>query len=286
MPAQAPAAGPLVLLLPASTRATGLGNAWVAGRDEYALFYNPAQIASTSGIFMSVTRYGAGGTSGALTSGASVGSLTFAWGAQLLEFKAKAPATYPFQPGDLAERGERDALSLVAGVGANYVFKGFRTGLGIKYAEDRVEGIIGSSAYQPLKYALGMADVGVSHSLLSGTVAATVQNIGDGGHLRLPTRTTVGWSRQKSTDQFDFAVGGQLSVRNGWVGGGGGVEASYGWIEGWSASIRAGARRMETAAQRPVSFGGTLNGDRLSMDYAIEFFEHQHYAHHLSLRWR
>ena len=64
------------------------------------------------------------------------------------------------------------------------------------------------------------------------------------------------------------------------------MEIGYGWIEGWSAAVRAGVRRTETAAQRPVSAGGTLNADHLAIDYALELFEGSRYAHHVSLRWR
>jgi hypothetical protein len=283
----APAAGPLILLLPASTRATALGNFGVAGRDEYALFYNPAQIASTSGIFASATRYGTNGTAGAVASGTTVGSLTFGWGVQLVEFKAGAPAAYPFAPSDLVQPGQRDAMSFVAGVGMNYVFKGFRTGLGVKYAEDRVSGVVAGGVRPPSLKGLMLADLGVSHPLFSGTAALAVQNLGDGGgQLKLPTRTTLGWARQGQVGPIDLAVGALVSETRGWVSEGGGIEAGYGWIEGWSVALRAGARRMETAAQRPMSVGGNITGDRLSLDYALEFFEHGQYAHHFTIRWR
>ena len=36
--------GPLLLLMPATPRTAALGNAWVAGRDQEVLFYNPAQL--------------------------------------------------------------------------------------------------------------------------------------------------------------------------------------------------------------------------------------------------
>jgi hypothetical protein len=35
-----------------------------------------------------------------------------------------------------------------------------------------------------------------------------------------------------------------------------------------------------------MTIGGTLNADRLSLDYALEFFEGNRYAHHISVRWR
>ncbi|MEP6618762.1 MAG: hypothetical protein ABJE47_05590 [bacterium] len=283
--AQAPAAGPLALLLPASARATALGNAWVAARDESAIFYNPAQLVPTNGIGGSFARYGANGSSGALTSAVTIGTLTYGWGVQVVDFTASTAAAYPFMPADLIQRGSRNALSLVAAAGANYVFKGFRTGASLKYAEDRVDA--SPSAGQPaILHGLLLGDFGASHPLWSGTAALSVQNVGDHSNVRLPLQTSLGWTRQKQVGDFDVGLVTQVSERNKWLGAAGGVEAGYGWIEGWSFVARAGAHRPESQAQRPLTLGGGLNADRLVLDYALEFFEHERYAHHISIRWR
>jgi len=282
----APPAGPLVLLLPTSTRATGLGNAWVAGRDDYSMFYNPAQINQTNGIGGSFTRYGANGTLGVLTGGVTVGPLTYGWGVSLVEYKARSTSSYPFAPTELTSNGTRDALSVAAVAGANYTLKGFRLGVGTTYAEDRVAADA-PSAKAAIHEAFLLGNVGVSHSLWGGTAALAVANIGDRSTTRTsPTQTALGWNRQMQAGEFDLGFATQLSVRNGWLGAAGGAEIGYGWIEGWSAVIRSGARRTETPAQRPVSFGGTLNADRLAFDYAVEFFEGNRQAHHISVRWR
>lgn len=282
----APPAGPLVLLLPTSTRATALGNAWVAGRDEYSVFYNPAQINQTNGIGGSFTRYGSNGTLGALTGGFTVGPLTYGWGVSLVEYKARNTASYPFAPSELTANGTRDAFSIAAVAGANYTYKGFRLGVGTTYAEDRVaaDATMGNSAIHET-FLLG--NVGASHPLWGGTAALAVENIGDRSKPRTsPTQTALGWNKQMQAGEFDLGFATQLSVRNSWLGAAGGAEIGYGWIEGWSATVRAGAHRTETSAQRPVSFGGTLNADRLAFDYAVEFFEGNRYAHHISVRWR
>jgi hypothetical protein len=263
-----------------------MGNAWVAGRDESSVFYNPAQIAPTTGFGGTFARYGSNGTSGTLANAVTINWLTLGWGVQVVELKARADATYPFTPADLVQPGTRDAQSLVATAGANFLVKKFRAGVGVKYAEDRVDGIAGSTPSPPVLNGLLLADVGVSHSLLSGTVALAAQNLGDASRLTLPRQTTLGWARQMQARQVDLAFAAQVSERNRWIGGGGGVEVGYGWIDGWSAALRAGARRTETAAQRPVALGGTLNADHLSLDYALELFEHSSYAHHISIRWR
>ncbi|MEP6998978.1 MAG: hypothetical protein ABI969_00770 [bacterium] len=281
--AQAPAAGPLVLLLPANTRAAAMGNAWVAGRDESSVFYNPAQINPTNGFGGRVVRYGSGGTLGTLANAVVVNWLTLGWGVQAVEFKAPLAAAYPFAPAVITQDGSRDAQSLVLAGGGSFLVKKFRAGIGVKYAEDRVD----ASVFSPsIRKSLLLGDVGVSHSLFSGTAALAVQNFGDDSRVALPIQTTLGWTRQLQTQQFDLAFAAQILEHNRWVGGGAGIEAGYGWIEGWSAALRAGARRPETVAQRPVSLGGALNADHLALDYALEFFEGSRYAHHISIRWR
>lgn len=284
---QAPESGPLVLLLPASPRAAALGNAGAASRDEYAIFYNPAQLVPSTGINASFARYDWNGTTGAIASAVTVGTLTYGWGVEVAEFTARAAAAYPFEPDELMRRGTRNALSLVAGGGASYLLKGFRTGVGIKFAEDRVDGSSTAVvASPPILHGVLLGDVGMSHRLWSGTAALVLQNIGDHSRLRLPTQTTLAWARQKQAGEFDLGFNAQVLQRNKWIGVGAGIEADYGWIEGWSVVARAGARRPETLAQRPVTMGGSLNADRLQLDYALELFEHGTYAHHIAIRWR
>lgn len=286
--AQAPTTGLLVLLLPASPRATALGNAWVAGRDDYSIFYNPAQVAPTNGIGVSLARYGPGAAQGAVASAATLGTVTIGWGVQLAELRAPSSTAYPFVPADIVRDGDRDALTFLAVAGANRVFKGFRTGVAVQFAEDRLEASLGS----PVGIGTGalarrlLADVGVSHTLLSGTAALAVQHIDDGRKARAPLQTAVGWARQFQPGQVDIGVATQVLARRGWVSPAGGVELGYGWIEGWSATLRAGARRPETSAQRPLTFGAGLNADRLALDYAVELYAGNRVGHHLGLRVR
>lgn len=283
--AQAPASGPLILLLPATARATAMGNAWVASRDESSVFSNPAQITPTPGFGGTFARYGSGGTSAMLASATIVNWLTLGWGVEVVDFKARGDAAYPFAPADVAGRGSRDAQSLLATAGGGFLVKKFRVGFGAKYAEDRVDGIPATGAPSILKGVL-LGDAGISHSLLSGTAALAVQNLGDDSRISLPIQTTLGWARQMQAQQLDLAFAAQVSERKHWLGAGGGIEAGYGWIEGWSAALRAGIRRPETSAQRPISLGAGLNADHVGIDYALELFDGGRAAHHFSLRWR
>jgi hypothetical protein len=282
----APAAGPIVLLLPTSARLTGLGNAGVSMRDDYAVFYNPALINQSNGIGGSFTRYGSNGTRGALTSGATVGPLNYGWGLSLVDFRARNGSSYPFSPTELTSSGTRDALSVNAAAGANFTYKDFRTGLGVNFTDDRVAAGIGAAnEARHENYLLG--NLGVSHPLWQGTAALALTNITDRNTSRhVPTQIALGWNRLAQVGQFDVSWTTQLSERDRRLGAAAGAELGYGWIEGWSAVLRAGAHREDYAGQRPLAIGGTLNADRLTFDYALEFFEGNRYAHHIAVRWR
>lgn len=287
--AQAPAEGPLVLLLPVSARAVGLGNASV--RDDYAIFYNPARITPTNGIGVTLTRYDANGTFGAFASASNIGPLNWGWGVELVQFRARESSAYPYAPEELVSDGTRAALSLAAVVGAEYTLKGFNLGLGVKFTEDRADAILPPcctrpAAALPFEHNLVLADIGATHALLGGTAEFAVQNIGDRSHFPIPTTTKLGYARNVNTNQVDFVFAGDVLERGTWIGGGGGAEIGYGWIEGFSAALRVGARRPDTPGQKPLAIGGTLNADRLALDYALEFFDGNRYAHHLALRWR
>src|SRR5262245_51067684 len=88
--AEAPPAGPLRLKVAATPRTAALGNAWVAGRDQEVLFYNPAQlIGARTGMDLNITRHVSKGTTVGLGSVYAGGkwSLTMGWGVQFAEFK-------------------------------------------------------------------------------------------------------------------------------------------------------------------------------------------------------
>lgn len=280
---------PLVLFLPTSTRATGMGNAWVAGRDEYAVFYNPAQIQPVVGAGVGFTSYGGDAMVATLTGAATVNWLNLGWGVEAVKYSVRSGRAYPFAPAELTRSGPRSASSLSLGAGGSFLVKGFRAGVGVKYAEDRIaaEDFVGGSlAQSSIVNGVVLADIGISKPLLSGTAAFTVQHIGDPSRDDRPLQETLGWARQMQAKQLDLGFAAQVTERDRSVYAAGGVEVGYGWIEGWSAAARVGARRMETTAQRPVSIGGTLNADHLALDYALEFFEGSRYAHHVSIRWR
>ena len=292
--AQAPDTGPLVLLLPASTRATALGNAWVAGRDEDVIFYNPAQlIGARPGANATVARYGSSGTLGSVAGVYAAGpnSLAIGWGVEFLDFTTRPADSYPFAPATVATPGSGAAFSMAATVGSAMLWKGFRIGLAGKYASDRVATSPTGAGPVWATHDAFLGDFGLGHNLWTGVAGLSVQNIGrgwveNGRRIESPLQTSLGWTVTKQVGELDLALASQVTLRRGWVSPGAGVEVGYGWIEGYSLAFRAGARRTETNGEKPVALGASFNADRLSLEYALQFFEGDRNAHRVTIRWR
>jgi len=292
--AQAPPVGPLVLALPATPRTAALGNAWVAGRDQDVLFYNPAQlIGARQGLDLSITRHGRNGTAATMGSIYAGGkwSLTLGWGVQFVNFSASPAEAYPYSPDVLLTRGPAEASSALAAIGGAFTFKGFRIGASGKFVSERVSMPPGFLGEQPVSHSAMLADLGVARNLFGGVAAASVQNLGpealdDAGLVPIPRQGLFGWSMTKPAGPLDIGVVGQVTVRDGWTAPGAGIEASYSWIEGYVVVLRAGARRPEAGAEHPFTFGAALTADRLTVEYGVQFFEGGRTANGVTIRWR
>lgn len=292
--AQAPETGPLILLLPASTRAMALGNAWVAGRDEDVVFYNPAQlIGARPGFNASIARYGSAGTLGSIASVYAAGplSMTLGWGVQFVDFKTSPDAPYPYSPAILTMPGAADAFSMEATTAGAMVYKGFRIGVAGKYASDRVAAATSGGGPVWTRHDAFLGDVGLAHNLWTGVAGLAVQNIGRGWmdgaqRINVPLQTSLGWSATKQAGELDLGFASQVTARRGWISPGAGIEVGYGWIEGYSVALRAGARRTETNGEHPVALGASFNADRLMVEYALQFFDGGRNAHRMTIRWR
>ena len=93
--AQASGFGPVVLQLPASARAIGFGNAYVAIREPEAVFYNPAQLGVRPGVALSLARYHSTAAAGAVATTYVLGPVGLGVGVQYLDYDAATP----FYPG-------------------------------------------------------------------------------------------------------------------------------------------------------------------------------------------
>jgi hypothetical protein len=292
--AQAPLTGPLVLHVPVSARTAALGNAWVAGRDQEVVFHNPAQlIGARPGFDLSITRLGPASTMTSIGSVFTAGkwSLTFGWGAQLLGFNAAAATSYPYSPELLLARGSRTGTSTLVTAGAAILVKKFRIGLAAKHVSDLATS--SPTALLPVRanQQVVLLDVGAARNLFGGVAAFAMQNIGrhshdNGGYLPLPRQLALGWSTTRTAGPFDLGLYTQVTGRSHWAAPAAGLEVGYSWIEGYTLVLRAGARRPETRAEQPLALGAALTMDRLTVDYAVRFFDGGRTVNGVTLRWR
>lgn len=295
VPAAAQDAGPLALLLPVSARPAALGNAWVAGRDEYAVFSNPATVSATNGFGVTLGAFGRDTKTIAAVSGATVGSFTLGWGVHLVDFStSRTDPTYPFAPAKLTGDGDADNFSMLALMAVRMTKWNFQFGAAAKYAQDIAPRETSGSALLvvPERGNALLLDIGTTRALWAGTAGLAVQNIGEpyrmgGRYVAVPSQIALGWTRQRTLGPLDFGFASQATLRRGgWVGVGGGVDFGWSWIEGYQVGARIGARRTETDDERPVALGATVNADRLNVEYGVGFFVNDTYAHRLTLRWR
>jgi hypothetical protein len=97
----------------------------------------------------------------------------------------------------------------------------------------------------------------------------------------------VGWSTTKIAGEFDLAFFTQLAARSGrGLMPAAGAEVGYSWIEGYSVAIRAGLRRPDDTTEQPITLGAAVSGDRLTLEYALRFFDDNRHAHLVTFRWR
>jgi len=282
--AQGQSVAPTVLQLPASARALGIGDVFIAGRGSDVMFYNPAMIALVPGLTASVQRYGSASTLGAVSSVFSVGSIAAGVGAQLLDYGAPSPGGFRAV---LAARGPVSSSSMAATLAVASLVKGVRIGLATKYVEERI-GLArdGGAAF----------DVGAARDLFGrGTVGLAVQNLGsalnvDGAKLDLPMKATLGAvvSSPPLFTFFDLAATAAVTYRREgqWVPGGG-LKLNYVPLDGWVLTGRVGARRVADGfGGKPLTLGAGLSFDRLSLDYAFHALDGPEATHRLGLRLR
>lgn len=282
---QARGVGPLVLQLPASTRAVGFGNAYVAMREAEAVFYNPANAGRTL-VAASAERYGSQAVLAGFASSFAFGPAGVGVGAQLVDYHVPLPG-YP----DLAPNGEQltrsgpyAASSVVAAMSLAIPFKGIRWGVAAKVAQDRVaaarDGVL-------------LADVGAAKEIGPLSLGVAVQNLGTSAKLlgtsaALPTRATIGFSGGGlPVGPFDFGASAAVSVRRGGrVTPAGGGELSYLIIDGVTIAGRLGARLPEKDGELPVTMGGSFSFDRITLDYAFEPYHGEGSGHRVGIRVR
>jgi hypothetical protein len=275
--------------LPASTRAAGLANAYVAVRDVDVLLSNPAMlVGGRVGVAASAELYGGRGSLVALSNGMTFGP-TFAAGiaVQLAHFDAPG-GVYPVRPSALTATGPRDGTSAVLAFGGGMLFKGIRFGARAKY--------INEAAASDRADATVALDVGAAKDFGVYTVGLAVQDVGPSLELGgmdgpLPARVTLGvagglnggWS----VGPVDLGFTSAATVRrNGRVVPAAGGEITWSPLDGVGAVGRLGVRYPDSDAGSPITFGATFFLDRLSVDYAFEGWTGEGSAHRIGIRLR
>ncbi len=284
--AQARETAPLLLELPANTRAAGLGNAYVqAGADADALFYNPGLLDTARGLGGSIAFYGRA----TLFTVAAAGEWWrggAAVGVQALSYSAPTVTTGAFLDGEagLSTQGGAVASETVASAGYARVLFGFRAGIVAKLAEQRV---------QDERDVTVAADVGLARRIGRVTLGLAVQNVGrqpefDGRDVDLPRTISLGAGTQSAVvGPFDVTLAARLAVaEEEQLTASAGVEVAYWPVNGRTFIVRAGFRHMEDDGARPLTLGAGFTGDRIALDWAVQDFARGEAVHRVGVRWR
>jgi hypothetical protein len=302
---------PLVLLTPAGARTLAMGSTGIGGRDDDVLFFNPAQIVIARGFSASVERYTPWSSGGSMSAVTRFNTGGIAIGARMVDYQTSANV-YETTRTAMSQPGVGRASSMEASVGIAQVLKGFRVGGVIKYAENTAPVVrVGAPAvdfgiskdfFGPYTFGLAVQNIGPSMDIACdiatvpavGRLAACTGPTPPGGfspgflrtESRLPLRTTLGVQTQRSVGEFDLVATAAVSaLRLGWIGGSGGAELGYSWLEGYGIALRAGARRP-LPGEAAMTAGAGFNMDRLSFDYAIESLSGSRFGHRFGLRVR
>lgn len=279
--------GPIVLELPASTRALALGGAFVlAGNDPDAIFYNPALLQQTGGAGIAVQRYGSASTLGTLSMGRDWSAGGLAIGVQVLAYRASAfdPTIVSSDEAMLLQPGLIGGSDLVASLAYARTIKGIHAGVSTKIIEQRLGAARDATAALDLGLAKDIGDV---------TIGLAVQNLGPGldidvSSLPLPQRITLGASLQsQQVGPLDLVVTAAVSRRrDAQIVPASGVEISYWPIRGRTFIGRVGIRRVPNGGASAISFGAAFTGDAITVEYAFQEFDGSGAAHRVGLRWR
>jgi len=281
--AKAQETAPVVVRVPASPRAFGMGNAYTAGSGSDVVFYNPAGLGRPNGLFATVSRYTGASTQGALSSSTAIGRLNLAVFAHWLEYGSNQ---FPARPGGLTSRGAGYGQSLAAGIALASVVKGIRIGAAAKYLDERTP-----AARSPV----AAFDFGLARDVGRLTIGIALQHLGadlelGGASVELPTRVSLGATSRRwpIATYFDLRASAAVArERDGQIAPGGGIELTYEPLGGWTVAARLGARRVDrsgTPALQPWTFGGSFGLDRFSLDYGFEQYRGAGSVHRVGLR--
>jgi hypothetical protein len=277
---------PLLLQLPASTRAFGLGDSYhLASADNDAIFYHPGLIDAARGTGASLALFDRA-TLVAISAAADFWRGGMAFGVQSLSYSAPTISSGAFARGEagLGESGDVDASELAVTIGYGRLIKGFRVGVAGKYIEMRVPGERDVTV---------AADLGIARRIGFVTAGLSAQNFGrslelDGDDLALPLTLTLGASTQTTpVGPLDLAVAAAVSRwEDGTVVPHTGVEVAYWPVSGRTFIGRVGVRYIDGSDIRPLTLGAGFVGDRIAIDYGVQGYDDARAVHRIGVRLR
>ena len=283
---------PKVLTVPSSTRAMGMGNAYVlTERHADALFYHPALLSRASGFGLDLQRWTSEATS-------ATASAAMAWfgggvgiGLQTLQYSAPS-ANVPAGADALFTGGNVPVSERVATLGYGRVLKGFEVGLAGKLVDQRVGTALNT---------IGLWDVGVAHGVGPFMVSLTAKDVGpqafdtdeaedteDDVDAR-PARFVLGAGAYgQEVGIFDLGVAAQVSYSSDETLVGGGLEVGYWPITGRTFVARVGVQTVPDGSEAsPVTFGFSYWGDDLVLEWAYQDYgDLGEGTHRFGVRWR
>lgn len=277
---------PLLLQLPASTRAHGLGNAYpLASADNDAVFYHAGLLDAVRGIGASLT-YFERATLASMSGAAEFWSGGVAFGVQSLSYSAGTRTSGAFSRGEagLGESGGVNASELTVSAGYGRAIKGFRVGVVGRYME------IALPAQRDVNFA---ADFGVARRIGFVTAGFSARNLGRapdlaGEDVALPMTLTLGASTQsKAVGPLDVSAAAAVSRwENGTFVPNAGIEVAYWPLSGRTFIGRIGFRYIDDSGIRPLTLGAGFVGDRIGIDYAVQDYEEARPVHRIGVRLR
>lgn len=284
--AQVRETAPLLLQLPASTRALGLGGAYpLASADNDALFYHPGLLDAARGVGASVALFEAA-TLVTMSGAAEFWGGGLAFGVQSLGFSAPTRTSGAFARGEagLAAEGAVNAGELALSAGYGRSIKGFRVGLVGRYVELSLPG-------ERERTVAG--DIGIARRLGIVTLGFAAQNIGrapelEGEDAALPLTLTLGAGTQSAPlGPLDVAAAAAISRwQDGTVVPQAGLEAGYWPRQGRTFIARVGVRYIEHSDITPFTLGAGFVGDRIAIDYAWQGYDDARGVHRIGARLR
>ena len=286
--------GPILLDLPASTRALSMGDAFALGfRDSDVVFYQPGYLSRAQGFSGSIQWFGASALATSLSAagdwfsgGVALGIRHLTYGAPGTEPLAGEDLTsLPADPGSLRNDGVVGTAETVVSAGYGRSVLGVRVGAVGKLVAQR---------FGSLKATTGAVDLGAALSPGPVSMGLALRNLGremeiGGRKIPLPLALDLGATTERAwVGPLDLAASGAIRYREG-----GelipsiGLEVAYWPVTGRTFAARIGYRELPSGhTGKPLTFGAGFQGDDLVLEYAFQAFEEGDPSHRFTIGWR